>query len=198
MPDLVGPASAPTPLNERPLEAAEPTAETLSEPVLALFQQLQLPVFRYLLRKTGNAGKAEDLTQEAFLRLCRHLREHRPLDNPRAWLLTVANNLAIDVSRTERNLTDLDESAWRQIEESTPGREPDPEQMVLQRERLIRLHAAVLKLTELQRDCLHLRAEGVRYCEIAALMDLSISTVVDAVRRATVRLAREFDTKVPL
>jgi hypothetical protein len=38
----------------------------------------------------------------------------------------------------------------------------------------------------------------LRYCEIAGVMHLSISTVVDAVRRATVKLAREFDTKVSL
>jgi len=38
----------------------------------------------------------------------------------------------------------------------------------------------------------------LRYCEIAGVMHLSISTVVDAMRRATVKLAREFDTKVSL
>lgn len=174
------------------------TAATLSERVLTLFQQLQQPVFRYLLRKTRNAGTAEDLTQETFLRLCRHLRAERPLDNPKAWLLTVANNLAIDETRSDRGVTDLDESAWRQIEELRSDAKADPEEVVLKRERLDRLHAAVLKLTQLQRDCLHLRAEGLRYCEIAGVMHLSISTVVDAVRRATVKLAREFDTKVSL
>lgn len=190
-----GPASGSIPLNEQPLEAEKPTGMTLSERVQALFQQLHLSVFRYLLRKTRNAGTAEDLTQETFLRLCRHLRDERPLDNAKAWLLTVANNLAIDESRADRHQTDLDESAWKEIEESRSDTQADPEEVVLRRERLNRLHAAVLKLTPLQRDCLHLRAEGLRYGEIAGLMNLSISTVVDAVRRATVRLAREFDTK---
>jgi RNA polymerase sigma-70 factor (ECF subfamily) len=198
MDDLGGFASGPIPLNDCSLEAEKPTAETLRERVLALFEQLRTPVFRYLVRKTRNPGKAEDLTQETFLRLCLHLRDNRPLDNPKAWLLTVANNLAIDTIRMESNLADLDESAWKRIEESRSDTHDDPERVVLQRERLNRLHAAVLKLTQLQRDCLHLRAEGLRYCEIAALMDLSISTVADAVRRATVRLARELDTKVSL
>jgi RNA polymerase sigma-70 factor (ECF subfamily) len=191
-------ASGSVPLNERSLGAEKPAGLTLSERVQALFQQLHLPVFRYLLRKTRNAGTAEDLTQETFLRLCRHLRDERPLDNARAWLLTVANNLAIDESRGGRYQTDLDESAWKEIEESRSGTHDDPEESVLQRERLNRLRAAVLKLTPLQRDCLHLLAEGLRYGEIAGLMNLSISTVVDAVRRATVRLAREFDSKVSL
>jgi DNA-directed RNA polymerase specialized sigma24 family protein len=41
-----------------------------------------------------------------------------------------------------------------------------------------------------------LRAEGLRYREIADMMGLSMSTVADAVRRATVKLAREIDTEV--
>jgi RNA polymerase sigma-70 factor (ECF subfamily) len=55
---------------------------------------------------------------------------------------------------------------------------------------------AVLNLTSLQRECLHLRAEGLRYREIADLMEITISTVADAVRRATVKLAREVDSEV--
>jgi DNA-directed RNA polymerase specialized sigma24 family protein len=54
----------------------------------------------------------------------------------------------------------------------------------------------VLNLTRLQRECLHLRAEGLRYREIAGLLEISPSTVMDAVRRATLKLAREFDEEV--
>jgi DNA-directed RNA polymerase specialized sigma24 family protein len=63
------------PLNDRSLEAERSAPATLSERVQALFQQFRVPVFRYLLRKTRNPGTAEDLTQETFLRLCRHLRD---------------------------------------------------------------------------------------------------------------------------
>lgn len=169
---------------------------TLSETVIAHFEQLGTPVFRYLLRRTHDTGRAEELTQETFLRLCRHLQEGRPLENPKAWLFTVANNLAIDASRTDSKVTDLDEHAWKEIEESRSGSQADPEKLVLQDERLDRLHMAVLNLTSLQRECLHLRAEGLRYREIADMMGLSMSTVADAVRRATVKLAREVDTEV--
>ena len=169
---------------------------TLSEKVLSLFQQLRAPVFRYLLRRTQDAARAEDLTQETFLRLYRHLEEERPLDNPKAWLLTVAHHLAIDTSRNERREKDWDERIWKDIEESRSSEGTDPEKLLLQRERLHHLHRAVLNLTPLQRQCLHLRAEGLRYREIAELLDLSISTVVDAVRRATVKLSRELETEV--
>src|SRR5580704_4574028 len=168
---------------------------TLNEKVIAHFEQLRVPVFRFLLRKTRDIGRAEELTQEAFLRLCRHLQEGRTLENPKAWLFTVANNLAIDSKRSDSNLSDLDEHTWKEIEESRAGTQVDPEKLLLQDERLDRLHVAVLNLTALQRDCLHLRAEGLRYREIADLMKISISTVADAVRRAAVKLAREVDTE---
>jgi len=153
-------------------------------------------VFRYLLRKTRDSGRAEDIVQETFLRLFRHLSEERPMDNPRAWLFTVANNLVIDANRGDQHVTDLDQTAWEKVDEATSSREADPEKQVLQRERLDRLHLAVLNLTPLQRESLHLRAEGLRYREIAVVLDLSPSTVIDAVRRATQKLAREFEGDV--
>jgi RNA polymerase sigma-70 factor (ECF subfamily) len=169
---------------------------TLSEKAHSLFEQLRVPVFRYLLRKTRNPGQAEDITQETFLRLFRHLREDRLLDNPKAWLFTVAKNLAVDASRNDSHIKDLDDTAWKNIEKSRSGLQADPEKLMLQRERLDRLHMAVLNLTWLQRECLHLRAEGLRYREIAGLLEISPSTVMDAVRRATLKLAREFDGEV--
>jgi RNA polymerase sigma-70 factor (ECF subfamily) len=169
---------------------------TLSERVLALFEQLRIPVFRYILRKTRDSGRAEDITQETFLRLFRHLRENRQLDNPKAWIFTVANNLALDASRNESHIKDLDETTWKEVEESRSGLQADPEKLMLQSERLDRLHIAVLNLTSLQRECLHLRAEGLRYREIAGVLELSPSTVMDAVRRATLKLAREFGGEV--
>src|ERR1700726_3218340 len=100
---------------------------TLSEKTHSLFEQLRVPVFRYLLRKTRNPGQAEDITQETFLRLFRHLCEDRLLDNPKAWLFTVAKNLAVDASRNDSHIKDLDETAWKNIEKSRSGLQADPE-----------------------------------------------------------------------
>jgi RNA polymerase sigma-70 factor (ECF subfamily) len=115
----------------------------------------------------------------------------RPLDNPKAWLFTVANNLVIDASRVESHAKDVDEVTWNQIEELRVSPQISPEHALLQQERLDRLQVAVLNLTPFQRQCLHLRAEGLRYREIAEILKVSISTVVDAVRRAALKLARD-------
>src|SRR5260370_41550443 len=126
--------SADRALPERALAFATDKASgsmTLSEKVLALFEQLRVPVFRYLLRKTRDQGQAEDITQETFLRLFRHLRENRPLDNPKAWLFTGAKNLAVDASRNDSHIKDLDETAWKNIEKSRSGLQTDPENLML-------------------------------------------------------------------
>ena len=163
---------------------------TLNEKVVAHFEQLRVPVFRFLLRKTRDMGRAEELSQEAFLRLCRHLQEGRALDNPKAWLFTVANNLAIDTKRNDSNIADLDEHTWKEIEESRSGTQIDPEELMLQDERLDRLHVAVLNLTTLQRECLHLRAEGLRYREIAEVLGISLGAVANSLEKSLSRLSR--------
>jgi RNA polymerase sigma-70 factor (ECF subfamily) len=167
-------------------------SSTLSERIQTLFEQLHLPVFRYAMRKTKDSGQAEDITQESFLRLFRHLKEERPVDNPKAWLFTVANNLAIDAIRRDGRLQDLDEATWDRIEDARAS-DGDPERLTLQRERMERLRSAVLNLTDLERECLHLRAEGLRYREIADLMNVSMSCITAGLRRATLKLSQTFE-----
>lgn len=164
----------------------------LREKVHSWYEQFHLSVFRYAMRKTHNKETAEDITQETFLRLFRYLREERAVENPRAWLFTVANRLAIDAARNCGQFKNLDESAWDRIDNSMSSRQASPESRLMERERMDRLHHAVLNLTDLQRECLHLRAEGLRLREIAGVLDLSISTVADALRRASTKLGREF------
>jgi RNA polymerase sigma factor (sigma-70 family) len=82
------------------------------------------------------------------------------------------------------------------LEDSRSVVKNDHERTVLERERRELLREAVMSLTPLQRECLHLRAEGLRLREIADLLRISISTVADATRRASVKLARQFSTEV--
>jgi RNA polymerase sigma-70 factor (ECF subfamily) len=168
----------------------------LREKVEGLFEQLHLPIFRYVMCKTRNSWMAEDITQESFLRLYQHLHSERPVENPKAWLFAVAHNLAIDSMKGEVQFKTLDESAWEQLEHSRSSAQNDHEKAMLERERRELLREAVTNLSPLQRECLHLRAEGLRLREIADLLRISISTVADATRRASVKLARVFSTEV--
>ncbi|HEX3242552.1 MAG TPA: RNA polymerase sigma factor SigJ, partial [Solirubrobacterales bacterium] len=58
--------------------------------------------FAIAYRMTGSVSDAEDIGQEAFVRLERARREGETVDSPRAWLSTVATRLAIDHMRSAR------------------------------------------------------------------------------------------------
>ena len=76
------------------------------------------------------------------------------------------------------------------IELRLAGLDLNPEQDLLERERLTRFHRAVENLSDQQRRCLHLRLEGLRYPEIAAVLGISASAVGEFLRRAIVRLRK--------
>src|SRR5688572_19058580 len=62
-----------------------------------LFEENYESLCRYLLRFTGDLDAAADAAQEAFVKML----EKRPrVDQPRAWLFTVATNFALEAGRT--------------------------------------------------------------------------------------------------
>jgi RNA polymerase sigma-70 factor (ECF subfamily) len=69
--------------------------------------------------------------------------------------------------------------------------ESTPEHAVLKKEKFRRLASAIRALTEVERECLLLRAEGLRYREIGEVLEMSTSTVADTVDRAVKKLAEK-------
>jgi RNA polymerase sigma-70 factor (ECF subfamily) len=66
----------------------------------------------------------------------------------------------------------------------------DPEQNLLERERAVRFHRAIQRLSEQQQRCLFLRLEGLRYPEIGSALGISPSAVGEFIRRAIARLKK--------
>ncbi len=66
------------------------------------FEELRRLTFAIAYRMTGSVNDAEEIGQEAFLRLERARRDGEELDSPKAWLSTVATRLAIDHMRSAR------------------------------------------------------------------------------------------------
>jgi len=130
----------------------------------------------------------EEVIQEVFLALFRHLRNGKPRDNLRGWLFRVAHNLALKQrqrSRTNRVMEPQDGAEDLQIAHG-----PDPEQAMAARQRRQGLLAVVRALPEKERYCLHLRAEGLRYREIAEVLGISLGAVSLSLTRALARLTR--------
>jgi len=164
--------------------------ETLEQKVTRIFQSLRLPVYYYLMASFGDAATADDLTQEVFLRLYAHLHRGRPVENARLWVFRVAHNLAFDERQRHQRLVWLDELTWNEVCASLPDPALNPEQRALQRERLERLHEALQWLSSQERQCLLLRAEGLRYREIGEILGVGTSTVGEFLQRALRKLMK--------
>jgi RNA polymerase sigma factor (sigma-70 family) len=161
----------------------------LQSEVTALFAQLRPPLLRYLWDFRLPNESAEELVQEAFLKLFEELKQGRNVQMPRPWLFRVVHRLALKEMRRLR---------VREVPELLQGGEPDhpeiadlrptPAEQLLLDEREQRLSHALKSLPLRERQCLSLRVEGLRYREIADVLDLSVTTVSDVLRRAVATL----------
>jgi len=117
--------------------------------------------------------------------LHRHLASGGSQENIRSWLFRVAHNQARNrQNRYERRFAAPLEDGMDSILEQA-----SPEQAVLEKEKFRRLGQAIRLLTESERECLLLRAGGLRYREIGEVLGIPTSTVGDTVDRAIKKLA---------
>ena len=142
---------------------------------------------RFLYRKVWDADQAQDLAQETFMRAL----DHEP-DNPRAWLFTVATNLARDeargVARRRKHLALLKSDAA-----ANPGPAPDAAQAAEANERTKAVRRALDQLSERDREALLLWDAGFNYQEIAAQIDSAVGSVGTTLARARRRLVAVFE-----
>jgi RNA polymerase sigma-70 factor (ECF subfamily) len=161
-------------------------AETLHEQVEKAFEDARDDVYRYLLTLGLWPPQAQEATQDVFLKLYVALRQGDRILNTRAWIFRVAHNHGLNVRAREDVMQPFDPD----LESSIIQRRNDPEQDAIEGEQMLRLNRAVAGLSEQQRNCLHLRAEGLRYHEIAETIGISVSTVGEFLRRAVTRLKK--------
>jgi RNA polymerase sigma-70 factor, ECF subfamily len=170
------------------LTAAESRGPSnLTQDVSRLFDELRAPLLRYLSSFGLYAQDAEEVAQEAFLALFLHLREGKPRTNLAAWIFRVGHNLALKRCMVNRRTTSVDD---RTLTEVLTDDEPNPEQRVASLERGARLRAVVDALPELDRRCLFLRAEGLRYREIVEVLGMSLGAVAQSLERSLAKLGR--------
>ena len=158
----------------------------IHEQVTALFDDLREPILRYLLSMGLSVADGEDVVQETFLALFRHLQRGRSRRNLRGWIFRTAHNLGLKSRRLEgraRRTIRTPSSA-----DPVADGAPNPEQRLRIRQRYERICAVLNALPARDRYCLSLRAEGLRYREIARVLGVSLGTVSNCMRRAASRL----------
>lgn len=140
---------------------------------------------RFLYRKVWDADRAADLAQEVFVRAL----EHSP-ERPRAWLFTVASNLARDEARgairRRRHLALVESEA--EAAQAEAARAPDPVDGLEQQRRARLVRAALERLSERDHEVLLLWQSGLSYREIADQTGLAIGAIGTTLARARARL----------
>ena len=156
--------------------------------VLQLFDECRGGVLRYVRSFGVAAGDCEDVVQETFLALFRHLLRGGGRSNLRGWIYRVARNLALKRRAGQRLAVQLALPAAAGLDRQDPG--ANPEQLLLAGQRQAHLHAVLRALPLRSRRCLQLRAEGLRYREIAGALGVSVGTVANVLAQAALRVQR--------
>src|SRR5215469_1162783 len=158
-----------------------------SNSVVELYDELRPSLFGYLLCLGLMSQEADDIIQDAFVQLFRFTRAGGQVNNPRSWLFRVARNLSFNLQKRERRVVSVSE-AQHTTALSERQRPTDPEELYEHKERLRLVMAAIRELPQRQQECLHLRAEGLRYREIAEVLGITPSAVSESLKHALVRL----------
>jgi RNA polymerase sigma-70 factor, ECF subfamily len=155
----------------------------------ALYRQAYPLVVRTVYLVVFDRDVAQEITHEAFLRLWQHRDQLLDAEHPRAWLMRVAVNLAIDHRRNW--VTAL---KHRLI----PSPAPDPGALALDRLEVEDMRRGLLHLKPRDRAILALRYEqGLSFPEIGELLGKPEATVKTWLHRALARVRREMASEVP-
>jgi RNA polymerase sigma-70 factor, ECF subfamily len=177
--ELSFPVPAPAAVCEKPSE--------IECEVINLFDQFRNPLLRYVLSFGLCVHDAEEVTQDVFLALFRHLQRGKSRRNLRGWIFRVAHNLALKQRAANKRLqAALDDDSM--VIRARPDSTPNPEEQMTSGQTLQRLRTVLRALPEQDRCCLSLRAEGLRYREIAAALGISLGSVSLSLTRSLARL----------
>jgi RNA polymerase sigma-70 factor (ECF subfamily) len=151
----------------------------------ALVQRLTPRAFAFATRVLGNRAEAEEVVQEAMLRLWAHAPEWRDGEaRVSTWLYKVVSNLCTDRLRARRPQATMD--AMGEIEDGAPT----ADEQTLTRQRATALQAALEQLPDRQRQAVVLRhLEGLANPEIAVIMDIGVEAVESLTARGKRTLA---------
>jgi len=166
-------------------------SETCNEIVFSNFFKKHAKSLRnFLFYKYGNKDQAEDLVQEAFIKLWQNCSSV-PIEKAKSYLYTIANNSSLNeikhqkvVLHYENNFTGLDKT------------NENPEYILEEKQFKEKLLNAIENLNETQRVAFLMhRIDGKKYSEIAEELNISVKAVEKRIHLALVELRKTIDFK---
>jgi RNA polymerase sigma-70 factor (ECF subfamily) len=151
------------------------------------YNQRLFRIARGILR---DDAAAEDVVQEAYVRVFTHLEQFRGDSSVGTWLVRIAMNLALGRIRSRKPTVDIDDTAHA-------SSDPDPETLMAQHELRALLERAIDDLPDAFRSVFVARiVEGLSIQETAELFHLKPETVKTRVHRARRALRRSLEKEV--
>jgi len=178
---------------------------TMQEEFDDLYQEYRSDVFNFACYLTQNAGEAEDLFQETWLRVVHHLPKKVEKSSAKAWLFMITANLHKDVLRKKRirRAFFLQKASRSAPEEdgssflfgsNFPNETNGANRVDMRRD----IAQAMKQLPEQQRGIFALREiEGFKYSEISEIYEIPVGTVKSLMFRAVRKLRGELSAYNP-
>lgn len=179
------------------LAAGKATGDPATEAAMAeLVARHQGAVYGTIVKMLGDRTEAEDLAQQAFLRVYKAAPNYKPTAKFRTWLFTIVRNLVFNESRRRgrarlQPLATSEPDRHERDDPNAPSRElPDTRvksagQEVLDREMMEAVNQAILALPEQQRLAVVLRRyDELPYEEIAEVLQTTVPSVKSLLFRA--------------
>ncbi len=178
---------------QRQRASAEPTGRSPTghrETIEELFAALESPLLAYALRFVGQLELAEDIVQEAFMRLHAQFDEVR---EPKKWLYRTVHNLALNQRRDSGKIVSLelrDSEAAGTVDTTDP--QPLPDEQIARLEGIGLVRLSMETLDQRSRELVRLKFnEGLSYKEIAKKTGLTVSHVGYLLHHAIKAIADE-------
>ena len=150
------------------------------EAFAALYGMAKGPVYALALSILGHVQEAQDVTQDAFVRIWEKAPGYESRGTAMAWMLTITRNLALMVLRRQARKAELSEEEWAAIPAPASGLSREDSQL---------LHEALNGLEAEERQVIFLHAlSGLKHREIAQLLDIPLSTVLSKYQRGLKKL----------
>lgn len=142
---------------------------------------LKNELFRLALRITLNRFEAEDIVQDTLIKVWNRRSDWNDIDSIEAFSLTICRNLSLDrIKRKENNNDSLED-----VKGAEPLASSNPQDRMIQADRVGLIKQIVDSLPEKQRSCMQLRDfEGKSYKEIATILDITEEQVKVNIFRA--------------
>jgi len=164
----------------------------------ALLKRYERELYGYLRRYLGDSDLAEDVFQNTFVQLYIKSGQYEIGRPVRPWLYTIATHQAIDALRRngrhqalslDQNQKEMDDGEVRSLLELLETRGPGPVDLAEAEERRQRVRASVESLPDFMKQVVILAYyQGLKYREIAEIMEIPVGTVKSRLHAALVKL----------